>query len=43
MTVTSQVAVNEKKHDLLILIDKKLRSVIAISFLRGIEGYIGLF
>ena len=31
---------NEKKHDLLMLIDENLRSVIAVSFLRENERYI---
>ena len=35
MITTSQVVVNEKKHELSKLIDKNLRLVIAISFLRG--------
>ena len=37
MIVTSQVVVNERKHDLSILIHKNLLSVITISFPRGIE------
>ena len=37
MITTIQVAVNEKKHDLSMLVYKNLRSVIAIiTFLRGI-------
>ena len=31
---------NEKKHDLLMLIDENLLSVIAVSFLRENERYI---
>ena len=38
--VTIQVIVNEKKHDLSMLIDKKLRLVTVISFPIGIERYI---
>ena len=37
MIAISQAVVNERKHDLSTLINKNLRSVIAIFFLRGIE------
>ena len=40
MIATSQGVVNEKKHDLSMLIDENLRSVIAISFLKGIKRYL---
>ena len=38
--IASQIVGNEKKHNLSMLIDKNLRSVIVISTLRGIERYI---
>ena len=39
--ITSQVVVNEKKHDLSMLVDNNLRSVIAISYLKikFVSGY----
>ena len=40
MIPTSQGVVNEKKHHLSMLIDENLRSVIAISFLKGIIRYL---
>ena len=40
MIPTSQGVVNEKKHDLSMLIDENLRSVIAISFLKGSIRYL---
>ena len=43
--ITSQVVVNEKKHDLSMLVDNNLRSVIAISYLKVkfVSGYFWLF
>ena len=40
MITTTQVFVNENKHDLSMLIDRNLRLVIAAWFLRGMKNVV---